>query len=139
MSARDYVQIDIDAENRLIDVFLAVLLVLGVGYTGLAVGNTLLMATAARRPEFRALRLAGAGTGDVLRVSSAEALLAVSVGTLLGAAVAAGCLAGISAAAEAELGMPVPIVVPWGAASAVVTVCAAVALAATALPVLRRR
>jgi len=41
------------------------------------------MATAARRPEFRALRLAGAGTGQVLRVVSAESLLAVAVGALL--------------------------------------------------------
>jgi putative ABC transport system permease protein len=139
MSARDYVRIDIDAENEIVDIFLAVLLGLGVGYTGLAVGNTLLMATAARRPEFRALRLAGAGTGQVLRVSSAEALLALTVGTLLGAAVAAGCLAGMSAAIGAELRLPVPVVVPWVPSAAAVAVCAAVALAATALPVLRRR
>jgi putative ABC transport system permease protein len=139
MSARDYVRIDIEAEERIVDIFLAVLLGLGVGYTGLAVGNTLLMATAARRPEFRALRLAGAGTGQVLRVSSAEALLALAVGTLLGAAVAAGCLAGMSAAIEAELDLPAPVVVPWGSSAAVVAVCAAVALVATALPVLRRR
>jgi putative ABC transport system permease protein len=35
--------------------------------------------------------------------------------------------------------MPVPIVIPWPAAAAVTAVCAAVALVATALPVVRGR
>jgi putative ABC transport system permease protein len=139
MSARDYVQLDIDRENQIIDIFLIMLIGLGVGYTGLAVANTLLMATAARRSEFRALRLAGAGTGQVLRVSSAEALLAVGVGTVLGAAVAVTSLTGVRKAVEAELDIAVPLVVPWGASAAVVGICAAVALLATAVPVLRRR
>jgi putative ABC transport system permease protein len=139
MSARDYVQLDIDAEGRIIDIFLRVLIGLSVGYTGLAVANTLLMATAARRPEFRSLRLAGAATAQVLRVSSAEALLAVVVGTLLGAAVAAVSLIGVGRAVEAELTVPVPIVIPWGAAAAVTATCALVAIAATALPILRHR
>jgi hypothetical protein len=34
--------------------------------------------------------------------------------------------------------MPVPIVIPWGAATTVTTACTLVALLATALPVLRR-
>jgi putative ABC transport system permease protein len=139
MTAREYVQLDIDAENRIVDIFLAVLIGLSVGYTGLAVANTLLMATAARRPEFRALRLAGAATGQVLRVCSAEALLAVAVGTILGAAVAGVSLTGVQRAVENELGIPVPLVIPWGAATTVALACAVVALAATAVPVLRRR
>jgi putative ABC transport system permease protein len=132
------VQIDIDEENRIIDVFLIVLIGLSAGYTGLAVANTLLMATAARRPEFRALRLAGAATAQVLRVCSAEALLAVAVGTILGAAVAAVSLTGVQSAVEAELNLPVPIVIPWGAAVLVTGACAVVAVVATAVPVLRR-
>lgn len=139
MTARDYVQLDIDEEGRIIDIFLIVLIGLSVGYTGLAVANTLLMATAGRRSEFRALRLAGAGTGQVLRVCSAEALLAVAVGTILGAAVAAVSLTGVQQAVEAELKIPVPIVIPWGAATTVTLACAVIALAATAVPVLRRR
>ena len=139
MNARDYVQLDIDAEGRIIDIFLLVLIGLSVGYTGLAVANTLLMATAARRTEFRSLRLAGAGTSQVLRVSSAEALLAVVVGTVLGSGVAAVSLTGVGKAVEAELNVPVPIVVPWGAAGAVTLACALIAVAATALPILRLR
>jgi putative ABC transport system permease protein len=139
MPVREYVQISIDEEGDLVDLFLAVLISLTVGYTGLAVANTLLMATAARRPEFRALRLAGATTGQVLRVGSAEAVLAVVVGTALGGLVAGVCLGGVRAAAEAELSRPVPLVVPWGAAATVTAACALVALAATAGPVLRHR
>ncbi|MEU4236716.1 ABC transporter permease [Actinoplanes sp. NPDC026619] len=138
MSARAYVQADIDEEGDLIDLFLLVLIGLTVGYTGLAVANTLLMATAARRPEFRALRLSGATDGQILRVTSAEALLAVAVGTVLGAAVAAISLGGVRAAVEAELDRTVALVIPWAAAAAVITVCALVALAATTVPVLRR-
>ena len=139
MTARDYVRIDLDSEDRLVRMFLLVLIGLAVGYTGLAVANTLLMATAARRGEFAALRLAGAGTGQVLRVAAAEALLAVAVGAGLGAAVAAIALTGVGRAVEEELAMDVPIVVPWPAAVVVVTACAAVAVLATAAPVLRDR
>lgn len=139
LTAREYVQLDIDAEGRIIDIFLFVLIGLSVGYTGLAVANTLLMATTARRPEFRALRLAGAATSQLLRVSAAEALLAVGVGTLLGAGVAAVSLTGVGRAVEAELNVPVPIVVPWGTATAVTVVCALIAVAATAVPIARLR
>jgi len=97
------------------------------------------MATAARRPEFGALRLAGATTGQVLRVTSAEAVLAVVVGTVLAAAVAGVSLEGVRSAVEAELDRAVPLVIPWGAATGVTVACALVALVATAGPVLRRR
>ncbi|WP_433290649.1 FtsX-like permease family protein [Actinoplanes sp. CA-030573] len=137
MTAREYVQIDIDDEGRLVDLFLTVLIGLTVGYTGLAVANTLLMATAARRAEFRAMRLAGATTGQVVRVTTAEAVLAVVVGTVLGGAVAVVSLEGVRSAVEAELGRAVPLVVPWAATTTVTALCALVAALATAGPVLR--
>jgi len=139
MSAQAYVQEGLDDENQLVDLFLVALIGLGVGYTGLAVANTLLMATAARRPEFRSLRLAGATTGQVLRVTTAEALISVAVGTVLGAAVAAISLSGVRAAVTAEVHRAVEIVVPWPSAIMVTLACAVVAVAATATPILRRR
>ncbi|MEV6842332.1 FtsX-like permease family protein [Actinoplanes sp. NPDC051411] len=139
MSAQDYVQEGLDDENQLIDLFLVVMIGLGVGYTGLAIANTLLMATSARRPEFQALRLAGATTGQVLRVTTVEALVSVAVGTALGAVVAAISLNGVRAAVAAELHRAVEIVVPWSSAVTVTVACALVAVAATATPVLRRR
>jgi putative ABC transport system permease protein len=139
MSAHDYVKMGLDQDDRLIQIFLIALIGLGVGYTGLAIANTLLMATAARRPEFRAMRLAGATTGQVLGVTTAEALLSVAVGTVLGAVVAAVSLNGVRAAVAAELHRAVEIVVPWSTAAAVTLVCILVAATATAVPVLRRR
>ncbi|BCJ56485.1 hypothetical protein Asp14428_79600 [Actinoplanes sp. NBRC 14428] len=139
LPVRDYVQGLLDEEGRIIDIFLAVLLGLAVGYTGVAVANTLLMATAARRGEFAALRLAGGGTSHVLRVTSAEALLAVVTGTLLGAAVAAAALLGMRHAVEAELDQRVDIVMPWSQTALVALTCAIVAVIAAAVPVLRAR
>jgi putative ABC transport system permease protein len=139
LTARDYVQLDIDAEGEIVGIFLAVLLALGVGYTGLAVANTLLMATAARRGEFRALRLAGGGTSHVLRVTSGEALLAVLTGTLLGGGVALVCLLAARRSIEDELGEAIELVVPWGQNAAVAVLCALIAVLAAGLPVLRGR
>ena len=139
LTARDYVQLEIDEEDRIVDLFLAVLLALGVGYTGLAVANTLLLASTARRGEFRALRLAGGGTSHVLRVTSGEALLAAGTGTLLGGGVALLCLLAVRRALEEGIGQPVGLVVPWGQCAAVAVVCALVAVLAAGLPVLRAR
>jgi putative ABC transport system permease protein len=139
LTARDYVRLDIDAEDRIIQIFLAVLLGLGVGYTGLAVANTLLMATAGRRDEFRALRLAGGGTSHVLRVTSGEALLAVATGTVLGGLVAVLCLLAARRSIEEELGQSIALAIPWGQNVAVVVVCALVAVLAAGGPVLRAR
>ncbi|GAA3922635.1 ABC transporter permease [Actinoplanes auranticolor] len=139
LTARAYVQIDIDEEGEIVQIFLAVLLALGVGYTGLAVANTLLMATAARREEFRALRLAGGGTSHVLRVTSGEALLAVATGTLLGGTVALFCLLAARRSIEEEIGQAIELVIPWGQNVAVALVCALVAVVAAGVPVLRAR
>ncbi|MEU4428017.1 ABC transporter permease [Actinoplanes sp. NPDC024001] len=138
MTVRELVQREIDEEGQLVDLFLWALIGLTAGYTGIAVANTLLMATAARRGEFGALRLAGAGTGQVLRVVSAESLLATVTGALLGAAVAGVSLLGVRAAVESELDQSIALVIPWGAGIAVTAACAAVAVIAAAVPVLRR-
>jgi putative ABC transport system permease protein len=138
LSARDYVQEDIDEEGQLTDLFLWVLIGLTAGYTAIAVSNTLLMATAARRPEFRALRLTGAGLGQVLRITTAEALLATVAGALLGGTVGVLALAGVRAAVEEELGRQVALVIPWAAGFTVAALCAVLAMAASATPVLRR-
>ncbi|WP_345672144.1 ABC transporter permease, partial [Streptomyces phyllanthi] len=65
--------------------------VLGIAltYAGIALAGTLLMATSARGPELRALRLAGATRGQVLGAVVGESLLAVAVGVVLGLVVTA--------------------------------------------------
>ncbi|BEL02404.1 ABC transporter permease [Actinoplanes sichuanensis] len=139
LAIHDFVMEEIEDEGRLIDLFLLALIGLSAGYTAIAVGNTLLMATAARRGEFRALRLAGAGTGQVVRVVTAEALLAVTVGAVLGGLVAVVSLAGVRAAVEDEIGREIALIMPWGVTAAVTTVCAALAVLAASFPILRGR
>ncbi|MFE4612083.1 FtsX-like permease family protein [Streptomyces niveus] len=119
---------------------LGLLLILGIAllYTGIALANTLLMATSDRAGDLAVLRLTGATKPQVLRLVAAEALVVVAVGSLLGAAVAGLNLLGLRGAL-ALLSVRSPLVVPWGglgamvAASAVLAVVAAVVPALTAL------
>ncbi|MEV4860858.1 ABC transporter permease [Streptomyces ossamyceticus] len=89
---------------------LGLLVVLGIAllYAGIALAGTLLMATSARGAELRSLRLAGATRGQVRVVVAGEALVAMAVGAVLGAAVSAVNLAGL-AGALGLLGAPVGI------------------------------
>ncbi|MEU6801691.1 ABC transporter permease [Streptomyces neyagawaensis] len=89
---------------------LGLFVVLGIAllYAGIALAGTLLMATSARGAELRSLRLAGATRGQVRVVVTGEALVAMTVGAVLGAAVSAVNLAGL-AGALGLLGAPVGI------------------------------
>ncbi|HTJ38075.1 MAG TPA: ABC transporter permease [Dactylosporangium sp.] len=138
MTARAYVERTAAEEGDLIDLFLAVLLGISVGYTALAVANTLLMATYARRPEFATLHRAGATATQAARVVVSEALLCVLVGTLLGLAVAVPALFESRAGLQDEIGAPVTLVMPWTTLAAVVSVCAVLATLAALIPFRRR-
>jgi putative ABC transport system permease protein len=117
---------------------LGLLMVLGIAlvYTVIALANTLLMATSVRGEELASLRLAGATRGQIVRVVTGEAALAVAIGAFLGLAVTAVDL-GVLGAGLAALSAPVALSVPWGAAGAAAGVCGAVAMAASALPAWR--
>ncbi|MFB6630706.1 FtsX-like permease family protein [Streptomyces sp. NPDC056362] len=117
---------------------LGMVLVLGIAlvYTVIGLANTLLMATSVRAGELASLRLAGATRAQILRVVTGEATLAVAIGTALGLAVTAVVL-GTLGAALAALSAPVALVLPWGTVGAAAGVCAAVAVAASAVPAWR--
>ncbi|MER6203583.1 FtsX-like permease family protein [Streptomyces sp. NPDC001586] len=122
---------------------LGFLLVLGIAllYTGIALANTLVMATADRARELALLRLAGATRWQVLRLVAGESLTVVLVGAVAGSLVAVLNLAGIRWALGL-LEVPSGIVVPWDALGATVAACAALAVAAAVAPAaraLRRR
>jgi len=134
ITARQYVERKLAEEGDLVDLFLIVLLSIAVGYTALAVANTLLMAGNARRPEFLTLHRAGATAGQAARAVVAEALLAVLVGTLLGLAVAVPALFEARAGLQDEIGAHVTLVMPWGTLIAVVSACAVLAAGAAAWP-----
>ncbi|MER5310007.1 FtsX-like permease family protein [Streptomyces sp. NPDC002773] len=117
---------------------LGMVLVLGIAlvYTVIGLANTLLMATSVRGGELSSLRLAGATRAQVLRVVTGEATLAVAIGTVLGLAVTALVL-GTLGAGLAALSAPVALALPWATVGGTAGVCAAVAVAASALPAWR--
>ncbi|MEV6925969.1 ABC transporter permease [Dactylosporangium sp. NPDC051485] len=137
MTARAYVERKAAKEGDLIDLFLAVLLGISVGYTALAVANTLLMATHARRPEFLTLHRASATRAQAARVVVSEALLSVLIGALLGLAVAVPALFESRAGLQDEIGAPVTLVMPWVTLASIVGVCALLAALGSVLPLLR--
>ncbi|MFI5471417.1 FtsX-like permease family protein [Streptomyces cacaoi] len=107
---------------------LGMLLVLGIAllYTGISLANTLAMAAAERRADLTALRLAGATSGQILRLAATEALIAVAVGALLGLLVTAVNLTGLSAALHL-LSAPPTIALPWQALTWTTAACALLA------------
>ncbi len=138
MTARAYVEREASSENDLVDLFLAVLLGISVGYTALAVANTVLMATYARRQEFVTLHRTGATPGQTVRVVVVESLLAVTLGVLLGLAVAVPALFEARAGLEDEVGAPVTLVMPWSTLAFVAVGCALLAAFASFVPFFRR-
>ncbi|WP_019888379.1 ABC transporter permease [Streptomyces purpureus] len=117
---------------------LGLLLVLGIAlvYTAIGLANTLLMATSVRRGELDTLRLTGAVRSQILRVVAGESLLAVTVGAVLGATVAAVNLSALGAAL-ASLSAPVEVTVPWAVVGSATGACALVAVVAGVLPAWR--
>lgn len=111
------------------------LVVLGIAlfYTGIAVANTMVMATSDRGRELAMLRLAGATKRQVVLLVAAEALTVVVVGAVLGLVVTVLNLLGIWAALAA-LSVWTAVVVPWPSLAMTLLACAVVAVVAAVLP-----
>jgi putative ABC transport system permease protein len=111
------------------------LVVLGIAliYTGIALANTMVMATSDRVGELAVLRLAGATRRQILVLVGAEALTVVAVGAVLGALVTAVNLLGIRGSLAA-LSVRSTVVLPWPMLAAVLGACAVTAVAASVLP-----
>jgi putative ABC transport system permease protein len=125
----------VDAEeDRLIRIFIVMLIGMSLGYTALAIANTLMMATADRVRDFAVLRLSGATSRQVLTMVAAESVLVVGIGTLLGLAVALVALFGIKTGLSQQLGTTVSMTVPWPVVLSVVGLCLVLALVASVLP-----
>jgi putative ABC transport system permease protein len=114
---------------------LALIAVLGLAlvYTGIAIANTLVMATASRNRELAALRLSGAAPGQVLRMIGVEALLVSGIGTLFAAGVTAVTVIGLQQGL-APLAPSVRLVVPWLPLGGIALACLVIALLASLIP-----
>ncbi|WP_221361109.1 ABC transporter permease [Streptomyces beigongshangae] len=114
---------------------LGLLMILGIAlvYTGIALANTLVMATSDRVRDLAVLRLSGATKPQVLRLVAVEALVVVAVGAVIGGAVAALNLLGVWGALGL-LDVWSAVVVPWGTIGAVVAASAVLAIISAVLP-----
>ncbi|ROQ80967.1 putative ABC transport system permease protein [Streptomyces sp. CEV 2-1] len=112
---------------------LLMILAIALVYTGIALANTQVMATADRVRDLAVLRLAGATKAQVLRLVGVEALAVVAVGAVLGAVVAALNLLGVRTALG-RLDVGSGVVVPWGTVGLVVAASAALAVVFAVLP-----
>jgi putative ABC transport system permease protein len=121
---------------------LAMIAVLGMAliYTGIAIANTLVMATGDRSRELATLRLSGATPAQVLRVIGLEAVLVTGIGVLFAGAVTAvtvlGMRQGLAGVAPA-----VSLAIPWLPVGAIALTCLVIAILASLIPaaVLLRR
>lgn len=136
LSAAAYAAGGQDEDDRLVWVFTALLIAVSAGFGLLAVVNTMLMSTTGRAGDLRVLKLSGATRGQVLGMLAAETAVVVATGAALGLAVAVAALAALARGLSAQLGVAVPMVVPWGTLAATVGVCLVLAVAAAALPAL---
>ena len=102
-----------DREWELLRMFMLILLIMAIGYTALAIANTLIMANADRLKDFAVLRLSGAVNGQVLKVVAVETVLVVAVGTGLGLLVAVAALEGVRRGLESQIGADVAMAIPW--------------------------
>jgi len=83
--------------NRLNQMVLLAVLGMALVYTGIAIANTLVMATGSRTRELATLRLSGATPTQVLTMIGTEACLVAGIGALLTAGVTAVTVAGVHA------------------------------------------
>ncbi|MBW6434614.1 ABC transporter permease [Actinoplanes hulinensis] len=128
----------IEAEDdRLIGVFTLLLLAVSAGAGAITVANTLLMTARHRRSDYRALRLAGATRGQVLRLVALETTLAVAIGSLLGGTAGLIAIAGSARSLSAQTGQDVPVLVSWPVLAATVLTCLLLAVGAATIPAAR--
>ena len=98
------------AAERNADSWVSVLAMLVLlGYLGISVVNTLVMATARRRPELLLLRTLGATDAQLRRMTGLESAVATVAAVVLGTALAVPPLMGIAVSVS---GQPVPTIQP---------------------------
>lgn len=134
-SRAEWVRAEYPATSR--QTWVGYLVVLGIAliYTGIALGNTMVMATSDRVRDLAVLRLAGATRRQVLTLVAAEALTVVVVGAVLGLVVTAVNVLGIWGSLAA-LSVHSAVVLPWPALGGSLAACAVVAVVASVLPAL---
>ena len=105
---------------------------LALAYTVIAIANTMVIATAGRRAELAALRLAGSPRSEVLRLAASEAFLVTALGAGLAAVVTAVTLAAVRLGLV-SVAPVVRVSVPWTPRVDIALVCLLVAVLGSVL------
>ncbi|WP_237773088.1 ABC transporter permease [Streptomyces luteocolor] len=107
--AAAYALADYETDARLTDSLAAMLIVIAVGYSVIAVANSMAMAAHGRRRDFEVMRSAGGTVRKLLLCSAGETALVVAVGAALGILVTlpplAGMASGLSQATASDVSL----------------------------------
>ncbi|GGV04409.1 ABC transporter permease [Streptomyces filipinensis] len=132
--AMRYALDDYDTDARLTDSLAALLIVIAVGYSGIAVANSTGMSAHSRGRDFRVLGSAGGTVAQLLVLSVAESSLVATVGAALGVLVTLGPLAGMASglsqatSTDVRLHLDVATVASVAGGSVLLSVVASVAV-----------
>ncbi|MDN5915580.1 MAG: ABC transporter permease [Pseudonocardia sp.] len=131
--AQSYALADYETDARLSEGLVTLLIVISVGYSGLAVANGVAMSAHGRRRDVAVLRSAGATRAQLLRIALAEAGVVVLVGVGLGLLVTVLPLTGVAAGLSEATGTDVALQLDPDTLAAAGVGCLAMALLATAV------
>ncbi|MGA5868875.1 ABC transporter permease [Streptomyces cinereoruber] len=107
--AAAYALADYETDAELTESLAVMLIVVAVGYSVIAVANSMAMAAHGRRRDFGVMRSAGGTVRQLLLASAGETVLVVLIGAALGVLVTlpplAGMAAGLSEATSSDVGL----------------------------------
>lgn len=107
--AAEFALADYNTDAKLTDSLALMLIVIAVGYSVIAVANSMAMAAHGRRRDFGVMKSAGGTVRQLLFTSAGETTLVVAVGAALGVLVTlpplAGMAAGLSEATSSDVGL----------------------------------
>ncbi|MDY7089368.1 MAG: ABC transporter permease, partial [Actinomycetota bacterium] len=130
--AEQYALKEYNTDAKLTNSLAMMLTVVAVGYSGLAVANSMAMAGYGRRTDFEVMRSAGGTRRQLLRFSLGETGLLVIIGSALGLLATLPPLAGVASGLSAEVGAPVSMNLSGGTLAWAVLGSLAMATAASA-------
>lgn len=130
--AEQFALTEYDTDAELTESLAMMLTVVAVGYSGLAVANSMAMAGYGRRTDFEVMKSAGGTRPQLLRLSLGETGLLVIIGSALGLLATLPPLTGVARGLSAEAGTPVSMNLSGGTLAWAVLGSLAMATAASA-------
>ncbi|MFD7491084.1 ABC transporter permease [Streptomyces sp. NPDC059832] len=107
--AAEYALADYDTDAELTDSLATMLIVIAVGYSVVAVANSMAMAAHGRRRDFAVMKSAGGTVRQLLLLAAGESALVVAIGAALGVVVTlpplAGLASGLSQATSSDVSL----------------------------------